>query len=218
MENIEKVYRIRFNKEDLKEKLRIWKILTENFFQKYISSDDVVIDLAAGYCEFINNVKCKKKIAVDISLDVRKFAQKDVQVIINKSNNMKDIKANTADVVFVSNFFEHITTKEIDDTMREIKRVLKSGGKLLILQPNIKYAYKQYWDYYDHITPISHMSLIECLHKHNFHIEEIRPKFLPFTTKSNLPNWSILIKLYLKLKIAQKMFGQQTFVYAVNKK
>ena len=31
------------------------------FFQKYIPEEETVLEIGAGYCEFINNIKAKKK-------------------------------------------------------------------------------------------------------------------------------------------------------------
>ncbi|HIE43397.1 MAG TPA: methyltransferase domain-containing protein [Candidatus Omnitrophica bacterium] len=71
----------------------------------------------------------KKKITLDLNPDVRKFAGRDVKVILSNSTNMKQIKDNTVDIAFVSNFFEHLTRQEIVGTIKEVHRVLKGNGK-----------------------------------------------------------------------------------------
>ena len=55
---VETLYKQRFNKNELHRKNAIWKILCKNFFQKYISKNSSVLDIGAGYCEFINNIQC----------------------------------------------------------------------------------------------------------------------------------------------------------------
>jgi hypothetical protein len=52
--------------------------------------------------------------------------------------------------------------------------------------PNIRYAYREYWDYYDHYLPLSHLSLGEGLTQAGFAVERVSPRFLPYTMKSSL--------------------------------
>lgn len=208
-----RMYSMRFTKKELEEKIKVWKILAEHFFQRYIEPDFTVLDLAAGYCEFINNIKCRKKIAIDINGDIKKFANPDVEVIITPSTDLSQIQSNTIDLIFISNFLEHLrSAEEIDKTISEVYRVLKKGGMILILQPNIRYAYKNYWDFFDHVTPLSDRSMIELLLNHRFRILEVRSKFLPYSTKSRLPKFRFFIILHLYLKPLQWIFGKQMFI------
>lgn len=215
MKYIDDLYRARFTQKELDNKLKVWKVLTKHFFQKYVKRTDTVLDVGAGYCEFINNIKAKKKIALDINKDTKKFANSDVEVILDDCRKMKKIKSNSIDMVFISNFLEHMyNADDVEAVLVESKRVLKKEGLLLILQPNIKYAYKEYWDYFDHVVPLSHKSTAEALLKVGFKLIEIRPKFLPYTSKASVPKWKFLIILYLKLRIAQRIMGKQMFVVA----
>jgi len=206
------MYSRRFG-EDIEFRDRMWKVLCK-FFQGYIPESSVVLDVAAGYCEFINNIKAKRKIAVDLNPEVKKFASKDVEIFITKSTDMKKIKDKSIDVVFVSNFFEHLTKTDIVKTIREIYRVLRKGGRLLILQPNYRFCYKDYYMWFDHLTPIDDRSLSEVLSLNGFEIKESKPRFLPHTTKSRLPKSVFLLKLYLRMPILHRLIGKQAFIYA----
>jgi SAM-dependent methyltransferase len=180
------------------EKARVWQILCKYFFQKYIKPSDTVLDLAAGFCEFINNIECEKRIAVDLNPEVKNFAAPDVQVIITSSTDLSPISADSVDVVFVSNFFEHLPDKDTSLlTLQSIRRVLRRGGKLLILQPNIAAVGGRYWDFVDHHLPLTERTLVEALNLVNIEVKEVRAKFLPYTTKGHLPRASWLIILYL---------------------
>lgn len=44
----------------------LWSVLVKDFFQKYIKESDCVLELGAGYGDFINFVNARKKIAIDI--------------------------------------------------------------------------------------------------------------------------------------------------------
>jgi len=213
VENLKQIYRRRFG-EDIEFRRKMYRVLCDKFFQRYIPQNSVVLDIAAGYCEFINNIKAKKKIALDLNPDVKKFAENDVEVIISPSTDMRQIKSETIDVVFTSNFFEHLSKGDIVKTIKEVYRILKKEGKFLILQPNIRYCYKDYWMFFDHITPLDKRSLSEVLEINGFKVIECRPKFLPYTTKSRLPKSIFLLKVYLKIPIIQKIMGKQAFIYA----
>src|SRR5690349_13247656 len=73
------IYADRFDKSVRKRDI-MWKVLCHDYFQQFIKPDDTVLDLAAGYCEFINNIHCRKKIAVDLNEKTKQMAKNDVRV------------------------------------------------------------------------------------------------------------------------------------------
>jgi len=210
----QKMYRRRFGK-DVEFRKKIYQVLCADFFQKYISENATVLEIGAGYCEFINNIRAKKKIALDLNPDIKKFAGDDVEAVITSSTDMKLIKNESIDVVFANNFFEHLSKEDIVKTIREVNRVLKRGGKFIILQPNIRFCFRDYWMFFDHITPLDDRSLSEILEINGFKVVECKPKFLPYTTKSKLPKSIFLLKLYLRLPPMHRIFGKQAFIYAI---
>lgn len=211
--NLKEIYQRRFSAE-VEFRNKMWRVLCNDFFQKYVPKNATVLEVAAGYCEFINNITAEEKIALDLNPDIKLLASKDVKVILSSSTNMSDIRDNSCDVIFVSNFFEHLEKEDIVKTIREIFRILKLSGKLLILQPNVRFCYKDYWNFFDHITPLDDRSLSEVLETNGFKIVECKPKFLPYSTKSKFPKSTSLIKLYLKIPILHYIFGKQAFIYA----
>lgn len=215
MEKIKELYWLRFNEKERIVKNELWQVLCNDFFQKYIDEKNTVLDLGAGFCEFINNIQCKTKIAIDINEDVKEFAKKEVLTFITSSTNMKAVNDSSIDVVFASEFFEHLKSlEELFETLLEIHRVLKKGGKLLIICPNIRFLANRYWDFIDHRLPISDASIKEGLLLYNFTMLKIILKFLPYTTKSKLPKSAILLKIYLKVPFLWKIFGKQMFIIA----
>ena len=119
------------------------------------------------------------------------------------------------DVAFVSNFFEHLPTKrDLLKTLTEVVRVLRPGGRLLILQPNIRYVGGAYWDFFDHELPLTERSLIEALELVGLKPIEVRPRFLPFTSKSAIPQHPALVWLYLKIPIMHRLLGRQSWIVA----
>lgn len=210
----EELYRQRFAAVDQRKREALWAVLCRVVLQRYVDPAATVVDLGAGFCEFINSIRCRRKIAVDANPAVRQHAGADVQIILGEMPGVLGQLADaSADVVFCSNFFEHLRDKEgVLAVLREIDRILVPGGRLLVIQPNIRYAYKEYWDFFDHHVPLSHGSLSEALQMTGFRIDEVRPRFLPYTTKSRLPQAGWLLRLYLALPPAQWVLGKQMLV------
>jgi len=119
-----------------------------------------------------------------------------------------------ADLVFVSNLFEHLTWADIWATLRECHRVLRPGKRLVILQPNVRYAYRDYWMFCDHITPVDDRALLETLRAIGFRNFTVYPRFLPYTTKCLLPTTPLLVRAYLRCPLAWRFLGGQCLVVA----
>lgn len=213
---LEAIYGRRFE-PDILFRQQMWQVLCQNFFQKYVPENSSILEIAAGYCEFINNIKAKQKIAVDLNPSTKEYAAPDVQVLIERSTNLSSLADNSLDLAWTSNFFEHLSREDIVATIQEIQRVLKPGGQFLILQPNIRFCAQDYWMFFDHITPLDDRSLSEVLEVNGFNVTSKIVRFLPYTTKSKLPNSLFLLKIYLKLPLIWHIFGQQSFLIATRK-
>lgn len=209
------LYDGRFTAAELEGKRQLWEALCRGFLDRYIDQDDTVLDLAAGSCEFTNACRAGRKIAVDLNPDTARYAR-DAEVVIAPSDNMAQVASGSVDVVFTSNFFEHLPDKRaLMRTMQECHRVLRPRGRLLVMMPNLRYTGQRYWDYFDHHLPLTHVSLAEGLQLAGFDPEEVIPRFLPYTVKdSPVPVRAGLVRLYLRLRPAWRIFGQQMFVAA----
>ncbi|MCL4386258.1 MAG: methyltransferase, partial [Cyanobacteria bacterium] len=103
--NFEKLYFERFDKENnIKIRISLWKVLCKNFFQQFVNIQDITLDLGAGYCEFINNIKCKEKYAVDLNEKIKTFASPEVKTIIKNVSDMSVFPENFFNIIFISNF------------------------------------------------------------------------------------------------------------------
>jgi ubiquinone/menaquinone biosynthesis C-methylase UbiE len=211
---VNNIYNDRFDK-NIEQRDVLWQILCKDFFQQFISKKSTVLDLAAGYCEFINNIEAKQKIAVDLNPQTKKMAKKGVRFYKALSTKLPKSLSGKVDTVFTSNFFEHLDSKdELMATLQEAHRVLKKGGQIMILQPNIKLVGGAYWDFVDHTLPITEKSLAEALVLNGFKITYQKTRFLPYTASSGKPIVPLFVRLYLKIPLAHYFMGKQTFMIA----
>lgn len=192
----------------------IWQVLCADFFQRWIPPAATVLDLAAGHCEFINNISALRRIAVDLNPDVAVRAAAGVETHVARSDALEEIANDSVDVVFCSNFFEHITRDAILATLTEARRVLSPGGRFLLLQPNVRFCGRDYWQFFDHITPIDDRAMEEAFAATGYRVRTNIPRFLPYTTKSRLPTGPGLVRLYLKVPLAWRVLGAQAFMVA----
>ena len=107
------LYRRRFDEKERERKNALWKVLCEHFLQRYVDPSDTVLDLGAGYGEFINNIRCAHKYAVDLYDDTASALDEDVTFLKSSASELTDVGDGTADVVFASNLFEHIRSKGV---------------------------------------------------------------------------------------------------------
>lgn len=212
-ETLETIYKRRFG-PGVVFREKMWKVLCKRFFQRFVAPSSTVLEVAAGYCEFINNIQAEHKIALDLNPDTRHYAARGTYVVQSSSTDMSAIPSGTVDVAFASNFFEHISRDDILGTMREVARVLRPNGRFLILQPNIRFCSRDFWMFFDHITPLDQYSLTEALEMTGFHAVRTIVRFLPYTTQGKLPKSMFMVHVYLTFPILWRFFGQQTFIAA----
>jgi SAM-dependent methyltransferase len=119
------------------------------------------------------------------------------------------------DLVFTSNFFEHLPSKEaLTDTLEQAKRCLRPKGRLIAMGPNIRFVGGAYWDFWDHHLPLTDHSLAEALRVRGFEIERVVDRFLPYTMVNTRPAPPLLVYLYLKTPFAWRVFGKQFLIVA----
>jgi SAM-dependent methyltransferase len=212
--HVQSIYERRFE-GTLPFRRAMWSVLCRDFFQRFVPPTSTVLEIGAGYCEFINHIDASRKIAVDLNPDTVRFAAEGVKVHRISTTDLSPIPDGSVDVVFASNFLEHLTRDDILATCRETRRILASDGKFLILQPNIRYCGHDYWQFFDHITPLDDRSLSEALALSGLRVVTCIQRFLPFTTQSRLPHSLFFVRLYLKIPFAWRIFGQQSFLIAV---
>ena len=194
----------------------VWREVGAYLQARYIPPSSRILDLGAGYCHFINNVEGRERHALDASETVAEYAAPGVVAHAQSCTHLDGFADDSLDVVFSSNLFEHLTREDLNATLAELRRVLRPGGRLLVVQPNFKYCAADYFDDYTHVQIFTHVGLADLLAASGFRPLDVRPRFLPFSMKSRLPKASLLVRLYLRAPF--KPFAGQMLLVAENAK
>ncbi len=194
---------------------RVWRVLVDEYFARWLPPDGSVLDLGCGHCEFINHVRSAKRFGIDLNPDSVEHAAPGVQILAQSCAQPWAIPEHSLDVVFTSNFLEHLPAKrDLRDTLTQAWRCLRPGGRIIALGPNIRYLPGKYWDFFDHYLALTELSLGEVMTETGFTVEAQIQRFLPYTMSrgGQPPVW--MLRLYLKLRFAWPLFGKQFLIVA----
>jgi len=207
---LKEVYEQRFDEADQAHKEAIWQELGR-YLQRYIAPSARVVDIACDLGYFIRNIRAAERWATDIR-DVGATLPPDVRFIRASGLDLAEVLPNDSfDLAFFSNYLEHLpSTEAVLEQLRVTFTLLKPGGHVLILQPNIRLIGGAYWDFIDHQTALTEKSLAEAATMAGFETKQVITRFMPYTTKSRLPQHPLLVRAYLNLPLAWLIFGKQT--------
>ncbi len=194
---------------------QVWSILTRVHFQRLIPESGAVLDVGCGWGEFINQIRARRKLGMDLNPASAQHLNADVELLSQDCSTRWPLADMTLDTVFTSNFFEHLPDKAaLHRTLVEAFRCLKPGGRIICMGPNIKCVPGAYWDFWDHYLPLTELSMQEGLELIGFRVEASHARFLPYTmaTGINPPLWTV--SLYLRLPILWRWFGKQFLLIA----
>ena len=207
---LKEVYELRFTEADERTKEAIWRELGRHF-QRYIAQDARVVDIACDLGYFIRNIKAAERWATDIR-DIERALPGDIRFVRASGLDLAEVMPNDYfDLAFFSNYLEHLpSTEAVLEQLRVTHALLKPGGRVLILQPNIRLIGGSYWDFIDHQTALTEKSLAEAAMMAGFRTSKVVTRFLPYTTKSRLPQHPWLVRAYLAFPPAWWWLGKQT--------
>ena len=190
----------------------VWQALWLYYFRKIVPADGCVLDLGCGYGEFINNVAARRRIGLDMWDGIKSHLAPGVEPIVSSVTDLGAIEDDSVDFAFASNLFEHISQDALVKVLAQLRAKLTECGTLTMLQPNYRYAFREYFDDYTHVAIYSHISLADFLVANGWEVLDVKPRFLPLTVKSRLPVSQWLIRLYLALPF--KPMGKQMLLRA----
>jgi SAM-dependent methyltransferase len=176
----------------------IWREIVR-YVERDAPGAKAVLELGAGYCDFINHVRAPTRLAFDLNPEMAKFAAPGVDLRVGDCRGLPGVAAGSLDLVFASNFLEHFTVVEVGALLGDIHRVLRPAGRLVLLQPNYLRKPDHYWDDPTHRTAFHHRNLPGVLERNGFRVVRLLPGLLPFSMKSRLPKVPALVRWYLRL-------------------
>src|SRR2546423_14457588 len=209
-ELLEDVYAQRFSDADAAAKNAIWREITA-FLQRYVPEDGAVLDIACDRGDFIRNISASEKWATDLR-DVSSHLPQEVRFVQASGLELdRHLPHDHFDVAFMSNYLEHLANGEaVVEQLRVARTLLKAGGRVVVLQPNVRLVGGAYWDFIDHSVMLTERSLVEAGELAGLRTVELIVRFLPYTTKSRLPQSPRLVRAYLGFRPAWRVLGKQT--------
>ena len=209
--NYERLYEYRFRDAPQDARAAVWREITAFLFEE-LGRPERVLDPAAGRGEFINSLPAHERWAVDqVAYEAGTF---DAAVRFVQADALEaDLPADHFDLVWVSNFLEHLPTQEAVATFLERMLVtLRSAGRIAVMGPNFRYAMKEYFDMADHTLALTHKAIAEHLYAAGFDVERVVPRFLPYSFTGILPPSPRLTRRYLRSPAAWRIAGKQFLV------
>lgn len=209
---LQRIYKIRFSGREAY-RAQVWRILVTQFFSQWLKPGDAVLDLGCGYGEFINQVVSASRFAMDLNPSAREHLSPGVTFLEQDCSAAWELPDASLEVVFTSNFFEHLPSKQaLQATLLEAHRCLKPGGRLIAMGPNVKFLSGKYWDFFDHQLPLTDLSLSEVLVMTGYQVERAIPRFLPYSMSQGFqpPVWTL--PLYLRMPGVWELFGRQFLI------
>ena len=193
----------------------VWRAILKARLQAWVGMEQTVLDLGCGWGEFSRNVSAKTKIAMDLNPDAANHLNADIRFLQQDCSQFWPLEDASLDVVFSSNFLEHLPDKQaVERTLVEARRCLKDDGRIILLGPKIRYVGGAYWDFWDHHIAISEKSLAELLALNGFEVTQNIARFLPYSMSDGSNPPLRLVALYLRMPMFWRILGKQFLVIA----
>ena len=176
----------------------VWRAIA-GYVQRWVNKDDGLLEWGAGYGEFSAAVDAKRKWALDLNPALVSHWGAGVVPLIQSALEPLPLASGSLGTALASNFFEHFTLEQGEQILGETWRMLRVGGRLIVVQPNFRLEPRRYFDDYTHRTAYTDNGFCDFLRANGFQVVHVEPRFTPFSMKSRLPTAGWLIKLYLAL-------------------
>lgn len=205
------LYDLRFAERERARKAAAWRHIASHLQGRYFPASSRVLDIATDQGYFINNISVQERWASD-HRDTSAYLADGIRFVLADGLALGEVAPNDYfDVVFMSNYLEHLPSgDEVVQQLDVARRLLRPGGRLIVLQPNIKLVGAAYWDFIDHRVPLTRESLVEAASLADFETLHVIERFLPYSVKSRLPTREWLVKAYLRFPPAWLLLGKQT--------
>lgn len=202
------LYAARFSDAEARAKNALWREIGQ-YLQPMVHGP--VLDVACDRGYFIRNIQADERWASDLR-DVSADLPPDIRFVQGNGLELaRLVPVARFGTVFMSNYLEHLRTRdEVLEQLCVARALLRPGGRLIVLQPNIRFTGPAYWDFIDHHIALTERSLVEAAEAAGLRTERLIKRFLPYTTKSRLPQSAALVRAYLRFPLAWRVLGAQT--------
>ena len=214
MADLDEVYEHRFPAKFQRDKDRFWPEIVR-YLERWIDPAAPVLDIACDRGYFIRNVRAAERWATDVR-DVGAELPADVRFVHSSGLECEAVlPAASFGTIFMSNYLEHLPDPDaVIEQLRVARRLLRPGGRVVVLQPNIRLVGGAYWDFIDHRVALTEKSLLEAGELAGLREVALVTRFLPYSTKSHLPVHPLLVRAYLRFPPAWWLLGRQTLYVA----
>ncbi len=204
------LYESRFDEREVSAKDAVWREIA-TFLQRYVVPDAPVLDIACDRGHFIRWVRANERWATDIR-DVAGSLPSDVRFVQASGLDLAGVLPNGHfGTVFMSNYLEHLPSSDaVIEQLRVASELVRQGGHVIVLQPNIRLVGPRYWDFIDHHVALTERSLLEAAELAGLRTVDLITRFIPYSTKGRLPSDPRLVRAYLAFRPAWRVLGKQT--------
>jgi ubiquinone/menaquinone biosynthesis C-methylase UbiE len=189
---------------------KVWRHVCA-YLGRWIPPDADVLELGAGWCDFANQVRARHVVAMDVDAIVKEAAADRVTAVVGDCTDLSAFADRSFDVVFASNLLEHLERPASSRLLGEARRVVRPGGRLILMQPNFRLNPGRYFDDFTHVSIYTDKSLADYVAAEGWSVESVRPRFLPLTLKSRAAALTFLVPWYLRSPI-KPLAGQMLLV------
>lgn len=132
-----------------------------------LDSDAIIVDVGAGQGHCLKplfDVGYKKLIAIDRDDENFEYFRKKYEVQSYKSdvdNDVLPFENDSIDLIICSHLIEHLHNPI--HFLNESRRVLKSGGGMILITPDYRKQYKTFWRDHTHVHPYDKESIFRIL-------------------------------------------------------
>jgi 2-polyprenyl-3-methyl-5-hydroxy-6-metoxy-1,4-benzoquinol methylase len=209
-QQLPELYQARFDEREVSAKDAVWREVVA-FLQRYIDPDAPILDIACDRGHLVRFAKGSERWATDIR-DVSGSLPKDIRFVQASGLELATaVPTAHFGTVFMSNYLEHLGSSDaVIDQLRVARELIKPGGRVIVLQPNIRLVGPRYWDFIDHKVALTERSLLEAAELAGLRTVELITRFLPYSTKGRLPSDPRLVRAYLRFRPAWLLLGRQT--------
>jgi SAM-dependent methyltransferase len=209
-QQLPELYQARFDEREVSAKDAVWREVVA-FLQRYIDPDAPILDIACDRGHFVRFARGSERWATDIR-DVSVTLLPDVRFVQAPGLELdRFVPVDHFGTVFMSNYLEHLDSSDmVIDQLRVARDLVRPGGRVIVLQPNIRLVGPRYWDFIDHKVALTERSLLEAAELAGLRTVDLVTRFPPYSTKGRLPSDPRLVRTYLRIRAAWMLMGRQS--------